>query len=312
MIEKFSAPRILGLLLLVFLCFIQAAAGSEVVLEDSHILVAFDSDTGALTRMEDRSSHWMIERRPELGVSFRLFAPLPNRRYNPVLGQKQRNAEVKKVSDHEVRLQWKDLVSENGGVLPIKLSADVTLIDGALTFSATLQNDSSLKVETIDYPYLGDLNPPARKGVEMGVVIMRDNKADDLDYDEIYPFFGSQIGYWGIFYPLKTREANRSLFCLIQAPDKGLYVEVAADAAPYRLQYTFEQHPGVLSSITNLVPPEDDIAGTPVHLEFRMCHFIFAAPRSTTWMGPVVLRCYQGNRQAGVDLYNQWRGTLNH
>jgi hypothetical protein len=105
MIEKFSAPRILGLPLLVFLFFIQAAAGSEVVLEDNQILVAFDSDTGALTRMEDGSSHWMIERRPELGVSFRLFAPLPNRRYNPVLGQKQRNAEVKKVSDHEVWLQ---------------------------------------------------------------------------------------------------------------------------------------------------------------------------------------------------------------
>ena len=312
MIEKSAAPRILGLLLLVFLCFIQAAAGSEVVLEDSHILVAFDSDTGALTRMEDRSSHWMIERRPELGVSFRLFAPLPNRRYNPVLGQKQRNAEVKKVSDHEVRLQWKDLVSENGGVLPIKLSADVTLIDGALTFNATVQNDSSLKVETIDYPYLGDLNPPARDNVRMEAVTRRESKAGDLGSIEIYPHFGNDKGYWGVFYPLKTIEANRSLFCLIQAPDKGLYVGVAADPAPYRLQYTFEQHPGVLSDITNLVPPGDDIAGTPVHLEFRMCHFIFAAPHSTTRMVPVVLRCYQGNRQAGVDLYNQWRGTLNH
>src|SRR5215469_2403673 len=92
------------------------AFADEVTLEDNSLLVAFDSNSGALTRMVDKTANWTIERRPELGVSFRLFAPLPNRRWNPVYGQKQRAVEVKKNSNNQVELQWKNLVSENGGV----------------------------------------------------------------------------------------------------------------------------------------------------------------------------------------------------
>ena len=42
------------------------------------LAVAFDPVSGALTRMEHKPSKWTIERRPALGVSFRLHAPLPN------------------------------------------------------------------------------------------------------------------------------------------------------------------------------------------------------------------------------------------
>src|SRR5215469_15764045 len=79
---------------------------SEVVLEDDQLLVAFNRSRGALTRIESKSTHWLLERRPELGVSFRLLVSLPGRRANFVLGQKQRAAEVSKISDHEVRLRW--------------------------------------------------------------------------------------------------------------------------------------------------------------------------------------------------------------
>ena len=284
----------------------QPVFAGEVTLEDNQILVAFDSDSGALTRLEDKTTHWIIERRPELGVSFRLFAPLPNRRYNPVLGQKQRAVEVKKISDHEVQLRWKNLVSENGGILPMTLTADVTLTNGTLTFEATLENDSSLPVETIDYPYFGDFNPPSRDS-SLEARTLRDGKTNDLQSDEIYPHFRNEKGYWGDFYPTKTLEAQQSLFCLIQSPDEGLYVEMDNPTAAYQLEYTFEQHPGVISEISNLVPQGDEIAGTPVHLEFRTCHFIFAHPNSTTTLVPIVLRCYNGDWRAGVDLYKQWR-----
>jgi hypothetical protein len=33
------------------------------------------------------------------------------------------------------------------------------------------------------------------------------------------------------------------LFCLIQASDQGLYVEMADPTQRYLLEYTFEQHP---------------------------------------------------------------------
>src|SRR5579875_2919220 len=57
----------------------------EVVLQDDQLLAAFDSDSGALTRLVDKSTGWVVERRPELAQAFRLFAPLPQRRWDPVL-----------------------------------------------------------------------------------------------------------------------------------------------------------------------------------------------------------------------------------
>lgn len=104
----------------------SAAAANEVVLRDEELLVAFDSASGALKRMEDKSTHWIIQRRPQLGVSFRLHAPLANRRDNLVLCSKQKAVAVEKVSDYQIRLQWKDLVSEHGGVMPITLETKTT------------------------------------------------------------------------------------------------------------------------------------------------------------------------------------------
>lgn len=292
----------------VFAALISPASAREITLSDDALLVAFDSHSGALTRLEDKAAKWTIERRPELGVSFRLFAPLPERRYDPVLGQKQKAAEVKKLSDHEIRLQWKDLKSENGGTLPMTLTAIVTLTNGVLTFNATLQNNSPLTVETIDYPYLGDCNPPSRDS-SLQAVVMRNNNSDNLQPDEIYPHFRNEKGYWGVFYPLKTREAKQSSCCLLQSPSEGLFVGVNASPVPYQLQYTFEQHPGVISSVNNLVPQEDKIAGTPVHLEFRTCHFVFTGPHSSVNLAPIVLRCYQGDTQAGMELDKQLRSA---
>jgi hypothetical protein len=274
----------------------QLYAG-EVTLEDDSVLVAFDSNSGALTRLEDKTSNWLIERRTELGVSFRLFAPLPSRRYNPVFGQKQQATEVKKISDNEVELQWTNLVSENGGVLPMSFTTDVTLTNGVLTFAATLENDSPLTVETIDYPYFGDLNPPSRDSS----LIVYTRKNGQLQPDELYPHFHNEKGYWGVNWPTKMLEPQNSHFCLIQSADEGLSfgTEKTAD---YRVQYVFEQHPGVISGVTALVPPADEFSGWPVFLQFRVCHFIFAQSNSTTTLNPVTLRCYKGSWQAGADL----------
>jgi hypothetical protein len=282
-----------------------SAFPNEVVLEDSELFVAFDSGSGALTRLQRKSTHWSIQRRPELGVSFRMLAPLPHRRQNFILGQKQRAFHVEKISDHQVRLEWKDLISEHGGVLPMTFVATVTLQNGALTFDSTLINDSQLSVETVDYPYLGELNSPTRDSK----LSSEHMNYGDLESKEIYPDFWDGKGYWGDDFPTKTIESKESLFCLIQSPTEGIYVEMHDATQPYLLEYTFEQHPGALQSVDYQVPRQDDISGIPVHLEFRTCHFVFAHPHSTRKLAPVVLRCYSGDWHAGVDLYKQWRST---
>jgi len=283
----------------------QSALAGEVILEDSSLLVAFDSGSGALTRFERKSTHWKMQRRPELGVSFRLLAPLPNRRTNFVLGQKQHAVKVEKISDSEVHLQWKNLVSEHGGVLPMTFDAAVTLQDGSLTFNSTLINDSSLVVETIDYPYFGDFSSPTPDTPLSSEHMWYDN----LVGVGLYPNFGNEKGYWGVVFPTKTIESKQSLFCLIRASEEGLYVGMHDSSLPYLLEFTFEQHPGVIQSITSPVPQQDEISGIPVHMEFRTCHFVFAQPHSTKKMAPVVLRTYDGDWHAGIEVYKQWRET---
>jgi hypothetical protein len=263
---------------------------SDITLQDNAFSVSFDSDSGALTRFEYKNPRWIVERRPELGVSFRLFAPLPNRRYNPVFGQKQHATEFRKISDNEIRIRWENLVSENGGVLPMSFVADVTLTNGVLTFAGALKNDSSLTVETVEYPCFGDLNPPSRDSTLTAYTM----KNDRLQPDELYPHFRNEKGYWGVNWPTKMLEPQNSRYCLIQSPAEGLSIGTPT-RADYRVQYVFEQHPGVISGVTALVPPEDEISGIPVHLEFRVCHFVFAGPHSAKTLAPVILGRHDRN-----------------
>jgi hypothetical protein len=291
--KRFNASTLQRFNLIILLA-ITAVSGPlyahDITLQDNVFSISFDSDSGALTQFENKNPHWVVERRPELGVSFRLFAPLPTRRYNPVFGQKQHAAEVRKVSDKEIRIRWENLVSENGGVLPMSFAADITLTNGQLTFGATLKNDSDLTVETIDYPCFGDLNPPSRDSSLTAYTM----KNDRLQPDELYPHFRNEKGYWGVTWPTKMLEPQNSHYCLIRSLDTGL--SIGTPASPdYRMQYVFEQHPGVISGITALVPPEDEISGVPVHLEFRVCHFVFAHPHSMTTLAPVtVTRMHEG------------------
>ena len=277
----------------------------EVVLEDEAILVSFDERSGALTRLVRKSTNWVVERRPELGASFRLLVPLPGRRANFVLGQKQRAARVEKIAENKVEIVWKNPMSEHGGALPITLTATTTLENGVLTFDLAMINDSTLTIETIDYPYFGDLNVPSSSENLQSEHMWYGN----LVGDEIYPHFANAKGYWGVNFPTKTIESKQSLFCLIQAARQGLYVEMHDPTQPYLLEFTFEQHPGDIDSLNSLVPQVDEISNMPVHLEFRTCHFVFVKPHATKKLTPVVVRGYDGGWQGGIDVYKTWRAS---
>jgi hypothetical protein len=46
------------------LCAEQVAGAGEVILEDDALLVAFDRQSGALTRLHRKQTGWVVERRP--------------------------------------------------------------------------------------------------------------------------------------------------------------------------------------------------------------------------------------------------------
>jgi len=283
----------------------RTATGEEILLQDGELLVAFDKGSGALTRLERKSTGWKIGRRPELGVSFRMLAPLPDRRANFVLGQEQKAARVEKVSDNQIELEWRDPVSEHGGVAPLTFKATVTLKDGVLIFNSSLENRSRLTIETVDYPYFGEVSPPS-EGEDMRAYSMWYSNLEDA---QLSPRFANDKGYWGVDFPTRTIPSRRSLYCLIQAAKQGLYVEMHDPTQPYLLEFTLEQRPGVVDSTDSRIPQSEEIAGRPVHLVFRTCHFVFAAPQSTKQFAPVVLRAYDGDWRSGVDQYKRWRAT---
>ena len=256
-----------------------SASANEVVLQDGQLSVAFDGDSGALTRLENKSSHWVIGRQPGLGLSFQMHVLLPDGGYDLVHGQRQHSVEVTRVSDHEIRFQWKDLVSEKGTTLPMTLSSDVTLTNGALMFAAMLENNSPLMVESIDYPCMGDLN-----------------EAPDGTPLEIKHMWYANLPTQDLSRPV-TVMSRQSLFALVQSSREGLYVEMHDPAQSYLLNFIFEKH-GLPKS-----------TGNPLRTEFRASHVAYVHPHSTGTLAPVVMEFYSGDWHAGVDLYKAWRVT---
>lgn len=257
---------------------ISPALAGEVTLQDNLLAASFDTDSGALTRLENRSTRWVIERRPELGVSFQLNTLTADMKENPVLGRKQHAMEVQKISNQQIRLQWRDLQSERGGVLPITLTATASLTNGVLRFDATVENHSPLMVSTVDYPCLGDLTPPAT-GIPMS---------------SEHTFYGNLITQDISRGP--TVMSKQSLFCMIQTTNQGLYVEMHDATQPYLLNFGFE-------------PRRDSKSNNVTRTEFQTRHFVYAHPHTTAKLVPVVMRGYKGDWHAGVDCYREWRNT---
>ena len=84
------------------------AHADEVVLQDDRVLAAFDSDSGALTRLENKTTHWNVEQNPKLGASFRMNLFVPDGKGIAISGAKQHSAEVKKIITNAHTIDAKD------------------------------------------------------------------------------------------------------------------------------------------------------------------------------------------------------------
>lgn len=255
------------------------ASADEVVMQDGQLLAAFDADSGALLRLENGTTPWVAGRQPDPSLPFRLNLFSPAQKHDFVYREKHQAVELEKISSRELRFQWKNLVNEHGSNVPVTLTADVTLTNGALTFAATVENRSQSMIESIDYPYLNDLND-APEGRSLAV---------------------SHLWYGGLpsedISRKPTVQSRQSLFCLLQSANTGLYVEMRDPTQPYLLNFVVDRRPS--TKATN----------SPTRTDFRTSHIAYVHPNSTTTLAPVVLRFYRGDWHAGVDLYKAWRAT---
>ena len=277
--HRFNATRLAILFTLAIFCAAPAFS-REITLKNEFWVVAFDSQSGALTRLESKSPPWNIEGNPKLGASFWVNAQSPDgQQDNIVLGLKQTPVEVKKLSPHQLRLQWQNLVTEGGETLPITLTATVSLTNDTLSFGTSVANDSSLMVSTVEFPCIADLKPPTA-GASLWALhtFYGDLKRDDLS-------------------KTCTIMSKQSLFCLIQSANEGIYVEMEDPTQPYLLNFVFEHH------------GSDRSGANPARLEFQTTHYAYVHPHTSAQLAPVVMRSYTGDFHAGLDCYKAWRST---
>ena len=301
--------RVVTLLVLLLCTVPLAALGKEqprFILENAHLRAEFDRQ-GRLLKLIDLTTGWEIQRRPELARSFQMFAAPPGRRFNPVFGAEQKPPQV--VFDRRGQtliFHWSELKSRFGGTLPVDFQAKVALTEKGLVFRASLRNESKATIETVRWPILGDLSVPrgtrsfAQLGMEYGGMVRL----------ELFPKFDNQPGYFGVDYPTQFLKTPYSPFSLVAADSQGLYVSYHDTTLQQLVEFSAQLRPGYVSYEywdKGVNPTTDTLSGKPVHLQFEVIHFPFAAPGDSVTIGPVVFQPYKGDWHAGADVYREWR-----
>jgi hypothetical protein len=277
-----------------------------VILQNETLRVSFDVHSGALVGLESKLTGWRIEDRRELARSFVMFAPLPDRHFNPILGEKNKLASIAKSADGKsVAFVWNNLESEHAGRLDITLKGTVTLDEHGLSFDAEVINHSPYGVESVSYPILGDLTVP-----EGEKALTRENLAyAGMQRVPLYPTFTNERGYFGVDYPIQMVPTPGRPFVLVSTEQQGLYAGAHDTSSKELIEWTFELKPGYENSLDNKNPAISSISGHAVSLVFSVAHFPFAAAGESAQLSRVVMQPYKGTWHKGVDVYKQWRST---
>jgi len=235
-----------------------------------------------------------------------MFAPMPDRHFNPILREKNKLARVTKSADGKsVELVWNNLESEHAGRLDITFTVRVALDEQGLSFDAEIVNHSGFPVDSVSYPVLGDLAVPAGEKT-----LTRANLAyAGMQRVPLYPEFPNERGYFGVDYPIQMVPTPGRSFVLVMAEHQGLYAGAHDTSSKELIEWTFELKPGYEDSLASRAPATASISGRPVSLVFSATHFPFVAAGETTTLSRVVLQPYNGSWHEGVDIYKQWRET---
>ena len=284
---------------------------TPIVLANDTLRLEFDRITGALVNLATADGTWPILDRPRLGLSFRLLVPLPGRRNNNVLGEKQQLTNLELDPDGRRALfTWEGVTSELGGPLDIGVTLEVQVADRQAPFTVTIANRSPHVVENVYCPYLGDVqHPPQAEWLKTFVY----NYAAAQEWP-VWPQFQNMRGYYGVDYPTQISAwsagvgAPMAPYILLRGPQQGLYVGVNAPSSEL-VAWHLELRPGWGESIDAQQPRTRTIAGQDVAVRFAAVHVPYIQPGETRTLTPIAVEAYRGGWQAGVDIYKAWRDS---
>lgn len=277
-------------------------------LETGSLLLRFSERNGALVSMVSKKTGWVIERRPELGLSWRLLVPVHDElRNNPVFGEKQKLTSAQ-VQQDGVLFTWKGVESERAGRLDIDVTLNIKIEGEQAVWYMAIDNHSPYIVESVYSPYLGDLTRP--EDAEWFKTFLYDyNRAQQWN---LWPVFDQLEGTHSADYPTQVGQwlpacgAPMSPFILLRGENQGLYVGVKK--CSYELvAWHLELRPGHDSAMEGRVPRGDEIAGKPVHTLFAPIHQPYLQPGDRVELTPIALEAFEGGWQKGVDIYKAWR-----
>ena len=275
-----------------------------VTLEDASLKAVFDKNSGRLVSLVSKKTGWELQRRGYLSRSFRLAVPVPGRRDNCVYGESQTTCKAEISNDHKkIVFTWDKLVSECDNKLDITFTGTIELTDNGLQFTAKVENNSPYTVESVYWPYLGDVNVPKTQSV------LRWMDAGSLS-NPIFPFFANALGYSGVDYPIQNYNTRYLHFGLLGNDFEGMYFGYDDTTDKHLVNFTFELKPGYeYAKNTNFgtVPKTDSIGGKPVHIEYSCVHLAYVNPRETEILKPIIFKPYIGDWQKGADIYKTWR-----
>lgn len=285
-------------------------SGQTVTLENADVKIGFDAVSGALVDFKNKRTGWNIQKSPELGQSFRVFAPTADRSYSPVLGARNHLASIEKSSDgRSLTLVWKSLVSEYRGTLDVTLTGTVTLDGPDIDFDMEIKNNGGWTITTVDWPIIGALNPPST-----GTSLRRMNPVyGNLTEIPLWPKFQDQRGYFGTNHPIQMGEQfGMARYNLVLAGDQGLYLGTHDIVFDETTRYTFEMKPGFVDSFDARVPQDSAISGHPVRIVASMEHFPFVPSGSSMKLARTVLSPFEGDWHHGANVYKRWRASWFH
>jgi len=281
-------------------------------LENGNLSLAFDRVKGTLISITAIKTGWKILDRPHLGLSFRLLLPLSEeRRNNPVHGEKQRLTRVEISPNRRLaRLVWDSVTSDHGGKHAIRLTQRVTLDEHQAVFAMTIENRSEYTIENAYLPYLGDVQPPP--GAEWFKTFSYSYATAAERW--LWPKYENLRGYYGADYPLQFAPSSPDVgvpmapFILLRSAEQGLFAGVAEQSCELVAWHT-ELRPGYGSSIDWRLPEERTVSNLDVATRFAAVHLPFIQPGETRALTPISLETFQGDWQAGVNIYKAWRNT---
>lgn len=292
--------RLLFFILCIVVLTVPVKSQDLLKLENDKILAEFDPSNGSLIRLVNKLTNWNIVERKQLGQSFQMLVPIPDRRYNNINGLEQLAPQIK-TNYNKIEFTWKYLKSKYlNQPIDITFIGTVSLNDQGLVYEGEIINNSNYTVEYIGWPYWGELAVPRNT---KNFICQSKNETKEL-----YPGFNSEHGYWGVEYPTNITVLPENAFLLIRNEEQGIYICSEQWAPLEMIICSFELIPGF--EFANINPSEEVMDGQLVRIQFKANHVVYCAPKMNYQLQPVKMDFYKGNWQAGTDIYKNWKKKL--